>query len=640
MERNTRAARWGRLAAVLLLLCSMVGPLPAAPAFAGPTVTALPAVDSGCPPATADGQVVYGCNELSRHLQRARLWLQQNKPPGTDDKLFKNAGSSNYAIARLADGKYIIGYSDNLKHSEERLLDQMNGKSQRITFDPATGRVSYQAPRASGIAEGFSELEPCDNKCGPKLRSAGVRDKFTWSWQWNGRDGDTKDDVKAIRDQSNNSKTGHKTLALRQLKANNGPGRIDNPANAQSGIGKAVQRQAGPGRPGGIDFSSVQLRYVSDGTSGNTYSFKAPTTPGKPSTDGTGAIYDAYTALNVWMTVQPSKFWVNLNPDEPNRIIDADLAQTDVGRVLLESDLTLKESGTKLIDPNSVVGKRFWDRMRAAGLSKFCKRDWIVPKQATVRESGSELYILEAPLEVKSEGADFQMPGSEFTCPGDSKAATDIYRAVVVPELTRLVNESPEYTDLRRVYISRVAAEWYRNRLAKAGTAEDFGIDSNDVDTLESVVPWDPKALYNKYLKQLNSVIYTTPDGFVVTAGGVDFTQPVKVDKVTDTNFEQQYPALPAVVQKSLAEVTRTTDAKDAFNGGADLVPAVITPPASPSPGGTANGGDPDGGGGGGGGLPVTGAPLYGIVGAGVVLIVVGLLALWRTRRVRWVASR
>jgi hypothetical protein len=211
--------------------------------------------------------------------------------------------------------------------------------------------------------------------------------------------------------------------------------------------------------------------------------------PGQPSTDGTGAILDAFNAMQVWMTVQPSKFWVNLNPDEPDRIIDRDLAATDVGRVLLESDLVLKESATKLIDPNTTIGARFWQQMDAAGLNAFCTRNWIVPKPATVRTSGSELFILDAPLEVKTESDFFNIPGSGSNgCPVDSQAAVDIYRSVIVPELTRVVNESTEYTDLRRVYISRVAAEWFRPRMQTNGTADDFGIDSNDVSTLESVV--------------------------------------------------------------------------------------------------------------------------------------------------------
>ena len=549
---------------------------------------------------------------------------------------FKNAGASNYAIAKLEDGTYIIGYSDGEQHSEERLLDQMNGKAPRIVFDPSTGTVSYGATRASDIAEGYSELEPCANTCDPKLTSAGVRGKFTWSWQWNGRPGDTKEDIQRIRDVANNPKTGLKPLALKQLKVNNAPGRINDPVNAQSGIGNAIRQQAGPGRPGGIDFSSVQLRYVSDGASGNTYSFKAPAIPGKPSTDGTGAMYDAFTALNVWMTVEPSKFWVNLNPDEPNRIIDPDLAQTDVGPVLLQADLKLKETGSNLLDPNTAIGKEFWDKMQAAGLTKFCDRDWIVPKQAVVRESGSELYILDAPLEVQTAGTDFQVPGGGFTCPADSQAAIAIYQSVITPELTRLVNESPDFTDLRRVYISRVAAEWYRQRLTAAGTADAFGIDSDNVDTLESIVAWDPKDIYNQYLKELNNVAFTGSGGFVVTTDGVDFSQPVKVDTVSDSTFSQQYPTLPTVVQKSLTEVTKTTDNKDAFDGGADQVPAATAPPTS----GSTGNGNGNGNGTASGSLPVTGTPILPIAVAGAVLVLIGALALLFGRRGRSAAKR
>lgn len=622
-----------RFAAVLLLLCSLVGALPAGPAYAGRVTAVLAAVDPGCPPATAAGQVIYGCNDLSRNLQSARLWLHQNRPRGTTDKLFLNANRSNYAIALLDDGKYIVGYSDNAKHAEIRLLEQMRGQTQRVVFDPATGRVSYQPAKAAGIAGLFTELEPCNFKCNRPLTEAGVRNKVTWSWPWNGPEGASKADVKALRDRSNNATTGLKNVAIKQLFANGAPGRIDDPPNVSSGVRNAIDRQTGPGRPGGIDFSAIQLRYVSDGGgTGNTYSFKAPAIPGKPSTDGTEAILDAYQALNVWMTVHPSKFWVNLNPEEPNRIIDPDLASTDAGRVLLQSDLTLKESGSKLLDPNTTVGRTFWDRMKAANLTKFCTRNWIVPKQATVRESGSELYILDAPLEVKSEGDDFQLPGSgEDTCPADSKPAIEIYRDVISPELTRIVNESPEYTDLRRVYISRVAAEWYRARMVKAGTAADFGIDSNDVDTLESIEPWNPKDIFDTYVSQINKTVFTGPDGFVVTTGGVDFSQPVKVDTLDDTKFTQQFPALPTVVQKSLTEVARTTDAKDAFAGGADRVPTPTKPPAKPSPKPSLTGGGPVDHGQGG-GLPVTGAPVVTTVAVAVLLILAGLVLRWRTR--------
>ncbi|WP_433650856.1 hypothetical protein ACQP2C_31395 [Micromonospora zamorensis] len=43
--------------------------------------------------------------------------------------------------------------------------------------------------------------------------------------------------------------------------------------------------------------------------------------------------------------------------------------------------------------------------------------------------------------------------------------------------------------------------------------------------------------------------------------------------------------------------------------------------------------------GGGGGGLPITGSPILTIVAVGILLILIGMAALWRTRRLRWVVK-
>ncbi len=53
--------------------------------------------------------------------------------------------------------------------------------------------------------------------------------------------------------------------------------------------------------------------------------------------------------------------------------------------------------------------------------------------------------------------------------------------------------------------------------------------------------------------------------------------------------------------------------------------------------GGQGNGGD---NGDEGGGLPITGAPIFTIAAAGIMLILIGIGALWCTRRVRWVAKK
>ncbi len=640
IKERSRIAVLTRLAAVLVLIWSVIGGAPAA-AHAGSRVVAdWPIIDARCAPITPEGLVGYGCTKLSTYLQEARLDLRYNRPPKTTDKLYTNV-RGNYAIAQLQDGKYIIGYSDGAKHAEIRLIEQMQGKAPRIEFDPQTGKVSYQPAKASPIKEGYSEIEPCKKTCNPALETAKVRDKFTYSYRWNAGPGE---DPKVLRDQTNNRNTGAKQVAVQTLlnetKAS-GPILPKTPEELAKGsaVSKAAGKQMGPIRPGGIDFSSVQLRYVTDGggSSGDTYSFETATTPGQESKDGTDQIYNADEALNTWMAVEPSRFWVNLNPSQPDKVIDQYLGQTEVGRILLEADLELKRAWTRSQDPKTAVGLEYWNRM--TGMDGACIRQWIVPKTATIREEGNRLYILDAPLEVKAEAFDFTIPSDpSFKCPANPEPSMAVYRDLLLPELNKAVNDAPEFKDLRRVYISRVAAEWYRDRMTADGRAAGAGIDSNDVSTLEREDDWSPTDVFNQYLKEIYGTTYELPNGVKVTTGGVDFTQPVKTTKLNDSTFKEQHATLPTTVDKSLTEVTKTSDEKQAYLGGSDEIPDFVgVKQATPAPSGTAGG---QGNGGEGGGLPITGAPIFTIAAAGIMLILIGMAALWRTRRVRWVAKK
>src|SRR5262249_24767437 len=159
----------------------------------------------------------------------------------------------------------------------------------------------------------------------------------------------------------------------------------------------------------------------------------------------------------------------NLNPDEPNRIIDAKFGQTDAGRVLLEADLQMKKTVGKLIHPDTPAGATYWAALH--GDAKCVSmRQWIVPGPATVREDKGQLYILDAPVRVRMETDYVKTTGVGGTsgCTGQSQAETRyneaVYRATILPQVERAVNTAPEYADLRRVYVSRVAAQWYRER--------------------------------------------------------------------------------------------------------------------------------------------------------------------------------
>src|SRR5262249_49950393 len=84
---------------------------------------------------------------------------------------------------------------------------------------------------------------------------------------------------------------------------------------------------------GGVDFSSLELRYVSDsyhGTTGVEYAYRVDAAPGQTvSYGGADAARLSADSFFVWLALPPSSFTVNLNPEEPDRIIDAKLGTTD-----------------------------------------------------------------------------------------------------------------------------------------------------------------------------------------------------------------------------------------------------------------------------------------------------------------------
>jgi hypothetical protein len=314
---------------------------------------------------------------------------------------------------------------------------------------------------------------------------------------------------------------------------------------------------------GGVDFSTLELRYVSDtyqGGSGLRYAFSAEPGPAdQPSYGGRQAALLASDAFFVWLELPTSDFTVNLNPDEPDRIIDAKFGQTDAGRVLLEADLQMKKTVGKLIHPDTPAGARYWAALEG-DTRCVSMRQWIVPAPATVREDGGQLYILDAPLTVKMETDYVKTKGVGDTsgCPGQSDAETQhneaVYRSTILPQVQQAVNTAPEYADLRRVYVSRVAAQWYRERSSTRHTAYGGLVDQGDVSNWPARTPWSPKDVFNQYVQSYTkgefTVTHTTRQGNVVHTmtyvyGGVDFSN-IPRTRLSGTSFANRRPALAA----------------------------------------------------------------------------------------------
>lgn len=381
----------------------------------------------------------------------------------------------------------------------------------------------------------------------------------------------------------------------------------------------------------GVDFSTLELRYVS-GTyrgEGAQFAFRLDSAPeDQPAYGGRRAARLASDSFFVWLALPEDAFTVNLNPGEPDRIIDSEFGRTDAGRVLLEADLELKTTTGELLDPGTTLGREFWDAL-PGDENCMSSRKWIVPAPATVHDTGDELFILDAPLEVKMEAEHLPAAGGIDGCPTTDTATQqrneDVYRRMILPLVEEAVNEAPEYADLRRVYYSRVAAQWYRERSATERTAYSDIIDSGDISRWVSQEDWSPREVFDRYVESytepefqytyedtVGNIVYT----HTVVYGGVDFTQ-VPQQAMSSDEFRGNRPNLPQAVQSSLHGAAGEQDGQEVWLGGLTTTRPIVEIPLKPPP-------------------PPTGSPLFHVlIGAPVLawLVAGGWLVARRRRR-------
>jgi len=329
----------------------------------------------------------------------------------------------------------------------------------------------------------------------------------------------------------------------------------------------------GARRPGGIDWRSLELKYVTDDpkTEDYGYAFSADELPddgdAEPGFGGEAALDLSSDALFTWLALDPSQFWVNLNPDTPETVIDEQFASTDAGRVLLQADLQFKRTIADGMNPETELGKSFWDSLERTDDGVICYdwyRFWVDPKPATVRQDDGELYILDAPLRAQIEPVevDWEMPGEDL-CAGAPEDVVERNNQRIVdtyaPYLEEAVNTDPVYADLRRVYTARVASEWIKERDAKRPGAFHDVIGTGDVSAWPARTPWDPQEVYDQYLERLQTPLYRYEyehgdmQYWLEITGGVEFPDAPR-DPMDAETFEREHPRLPGTVRSSRLE--------------------------------------------------------------------------------------
>ncbi|MGI5170401.1 hypothetical protein ACQEU3_39230 [Spirillospora sp. CA-253888] len=332
----------------------------------------------------------------------------------------------------------------------------------------------------------------------------------------------------------------------------------------------AIDKALGGKNLGGVDFSTLGMRYMSDGSSGVKYSFSGtPSFPGDPQDPqiALGAITTSTADLRTWLVLEPGKFWVNLNPAEPDRIVDDQLGRTNAGRALLEADFAMKLTQGKLIDPKTAFGARYWRELGAeTGAVCYSSRMWIVPGDVQVREDGDSLYIIKADLSVKAKAQ--QVAGMACTPdPASSARNEQLEQRLLVPKIIEAVNTDPEYAPLRRAFLARVIAQWIRNRHQQGRrTSFDHLIDSGDLGPARLQGTWKPQQVFDRYVASIKggefSYTQRSEDGrsiIKMTFGGVDFVQ-LDPSRLSAAQMDQRSPRLPQTVRASQNSPTAASD--------------------------------------------------------------------------------
>lgn len=279
----------------------------------------------------------------------------------------------------------------------------------------------------------------------------------------------------------------------------------------------------------------------------------------------------------IGVTLPDSMFWVNLRPDSEDQIIDPYLEKTDVGKIMLEADLQLKKDTASFTSPQTPEGKKYWDKLykKAAELYGYdnvtiptLTRPWIVPGEIIVRESKDSAYVYKATLKVMLE-QDYLKDSTAYNFKDERSKALNEYssqliRELIIPKLTKEVNSSKRYANLRQVYYSLILARWFKLRFSgKSGTYSQL-INTTNLTDLTSQEPWSKNTYFKQYQKSFSKGEYSiqesvaTPTGQVIRSyfsGGEDLTgktmamptvtNPLANGDIGIFSTNQGYPAIP-----------------------------------------------------------------------------------------------
>lgn len=249
--------------------------------------------------------------------------------------------------------------------------------------------------------------------------------------------------------------------------------------------------------------------------------------------------------------------WVNLAPDERNRMLPEYLGGTNLGRVMIEMDYNMKRLCASLLHPDCETGQAYWKEVFRLAQERFGTssvpyapffRVWLVPGEIVIKEGQGWMTIAEARLNALCE-SDFTPPGAAASAaqPAEPTAAIcdEAFKKVVLPVVAREVQEGTNWIPIREVFSSLVVSSWCKARFEKTALFSEV-MNTGSVEKLKQshwmdseptfnnmAVP-ENKEYYDKYMEIFTrGVFYTVRDEYdpfchrkvarVYFSGSIDF---------------------------------------------------------------------------------------------------------------------
>jgi len=331
----------------------------------------------------------------------------------------------------------------------------------------------------------------------------------------------------------------------------------------------------------GINFTSIKLNSISvttDSSGGINFDFilKAEKAEGsRPGINIQNASRIGAAAFMTGLAVNDNKFWVNLNPWEVDRIIDEELEQSEVGRIMLEADLQMKRDFSNYGNPcANETGKALWNLLdkKREDLVQRCmnkfpgeiketsniifkpvQRHWIVPDKAFAYSNGSSIYIINASLAINSEPvtdhSSFHVKNQDINslsrgCIKELNRSAQEYveycrnleERMIQPHVVADINTDEKYEDLREVYAALALAQWYKSKVTIHTDIFRDSLDSSSSAILKTQIQWQPKDIWDEYVYSFKNGEYkcwentttktakgTRTKISLYSAGGVEF---------------------------------------------------------------------------------------------------------------------